>query len=407
MKVLIVDDGQLKAKKLIPFLTGHCSLHGQDVEVVHYASDARDRLRHNKYDLLLLDILLPENVIGDPSSEVSLGLLDEIYEVGALIAPVRIIGLTSDVTAAHQATPRFAEQMWTVIQVDPLSDDWLAPIGKCVDYMSKQRMAIRQAEYGCDLCVITALAEPEMEAVHRLPWNWDVEAPIDNLTFVRKGWFLSGGLRYNVVTSVARRMGMVSTALLAAKMINLFRPRFIVMAGICAGVEGKVNYGDVILADPTWDYQSGKRVKDKDSSAFSIAPKQLGAPDKVAARLEMFRRDLGLWSSIKRAWPSSPMHDLRLLIGPLASGSAVLADGQVVQEIKLQHRNLLGIEMEAYGLYDAASYASDPQPSAMAFKSVCDFADPDKKDSFQAYASYTSAEAVKAFFERYMHELSK
>ncbi|TGD94956.1 hypothetical protein EU555_30015 [Methylobacterium nonmethylotrophicum] len=189
-------------------------------------------------------------------------------------------------------------------------------------------------------------------------------------------------------------------------MITHFRPRFIVMAGICAGVEGKVNYGDVILADPTWDYQSGKRVKDKEVTSFSIAPKQISAPNIVTSRVELLRRDASVWSDIKRGWQSAPQHDLRLVVGPLASGSAVLADGQAVQDIKLQHRNLVGIEMEAYGLYDAAAYAPNPQPNAIAFKSVCDFADPDKKDSWQAYASYTSAQTVRVFFERYMHGLT-
>jgi nucleoside phosphorylase len=80
----------------------------------------------------------------------------------------------------------------------------------------------------------------------------------------------------------------------------------------------------------------------------------------------------------------------------------VLADGETVAEIKLQQRNLIVVEMEAYGLYAAASLAGNPKPIAFALKSVCDFADPDKKNAHQAYAAYTSATALKEFFERFM-----
>src|SRR5262249_40562810 len=111
------------------------------------------------------------------------------------------------------------------------------------------------------------------------------------------------------------------------------------------------------------------------------------------------------WHSIRTDWQSPPNHELRLLIGPIASGSAVLADGQVVAEIKNQERNLLGIEMECYGLFAAASLAAYPRPTTLVFKSVCDFADPDKNDNFQDYASYTSANALRLFLHTFFSDI--
>jgi hypothetical protein len=57
-------------------------------------------------------------------------------------------------------------------------------------------------------------------------------------------------------------------------------------------------------------------------------------------------------------------------------------------------------------LFAAAASADDPAPVAMILKSVCDFADPDKDDDFQAYAAYTSANLLWAFLKQYMNELS-
>jgi nucleoside phosphorylase len=67
-----------------------------------------------------------------------------------------------------------------------------------------------------------------------------------------------------------------------------------------------------------------------------------------------------------------------------------------------QHRKLLGIEMESYGVLAAAEESPRPQPIAFAIKSVCDFADLEKSDSFQHYAAYTSAEVLRRLVEEYL-----
>ena len=61
--------------------------------------------------------------------------------------------------------------------------------------------------------------------------------------------------------------------------------------------------------------------------------------------------------------------------------------------------------MECYGLFAAAFRAPIPRPTPIAFKSVCDFADPDKNDGDQAYAAYTSANALRVFFETYLQDI--
>jgi nucleoside phosphorylase len=202
-------------------------------------------------------------------------------------------------------------------------------------------------------------------------------------------------------------MGMIATAILATKLIQFARPRFLVMAGICAGVEGRVGIGDVVLADPCWDYQSGKYVVDgKVGSRFDIAPHQIAISDAIRVRVDAMRRDRNVWRDIEDRWVvPKPSNGLRLHIGPVASGSAVIADAAQVELVKAQQRQLLGIEMEIYGLLAAAHSANCPKPTAFALKSVCDFADSNKNDNHHAYAAYTSAQSIRAFFERYMHEI--
>ncbi len=52
-----------------------------------------------------------------------------------------------------------------------------------------------------------------------------------------------------------------------------------------------------------------------------------------------------------------------------------------------------------YGVMSAVEYAKSPQPTAIIIKSVCDFADKNKNDDWQKYASYTSAAFANALFQ--------
>ena len=60
------------------------------------------------------------------------------------------------------------------------------------------------------------------------------------------------------------------------------------------------------------------------------------------------------------------------------------------------------IEMEIYGMMLAAESLPDPQPISIAFKSVCDYADPNKNDKWQKYAAYTSATFVYEFIKEHL-----
>ena len=200
---------------------------------------------------------------------------------------------------------------------------------------------------------------------------------------------------------------MVSTSLAAANVINALHPRYIAMTGICAGIKGKAALGDVLLVDPSWDWQSGKRASSKDSdSKFAIAPHQLPVTSIVRAHMEQLRADKDALQEIVKGWDEATPGRLSIVIGPVASGSAVLADSQAVTEVRKQHRELSGIEMKPMVstrlliFFVTTAYG-------FALKSVCDFADADKDDRFQDYAAYTSAQVLRLLFERYGKRLLK
>jgi nucleoside phosphorylase len=401
MKILIADDQASRYKRFIDALAS-IGVECDSVNIESCAKGARDRLQETYYDLLILDILLPLRPESEPEIQSSLDLLFELHEGNEYHKPGRILGITADKEIAGDATAHFEKQTWTVVEFSESSDEWINRTINCVSYIlnEEKKITTEQPSYGVDLAIICALEKPELEEVLKLPWNWSSPRPLDDITFVRDGYFEVDQRKITICATFAPRMGMISTALQSATLISQLRPRLIAMCGICAGVKGKVNYGDVLLADPAWDFQSGKRNRDKENSQFSIAPDQLHPSEKVRTHVQQICGDREALTKIASNYPNAPVVP-KIVIGPVASGSAVLADGEVINEIKIQHRGLVGVEMEIYGMYAAAHRASKPQPQPFALKAVCDFADSGKDDDYQQYAAYTSANVLRLLMERF------
>ncbi len=203
-----------------------------------------------------------------------------------------------------------------------------------------------------------------------------------------------------VVAVAAPGMGMPSASVTCSRVIERFRPRYLVMAGITAGIKGRVNIGDVICADPTWDWGSGKYVVQDGQPNFLPAPFQIPLDPDVRGKIERIESNAVVLAEIVANWPGTrPETPLRLHLGPLASGAAVLADDTLANGIVRHNRYLLGVEMETYAVYHAAFQATRPRPMPVSLKGVCDFADPDKNDAFQNYAAYTSARVIAHLVE--------
>lgn len=402
IKLLVADDNPRRHQKLREALGSISDAVPFELDVVTSANEARQRLERIHYDLMIIDIILPLRPEDEPNEQHSLDLLTELTEYETHRKPNLIVGLTADPELAGRVAPRFDAHLWTVIRYADDNDAWVTQVLNCVRYIHDASARPRAPDFQCDLAIVCALPDPEFRAVLDLPWQWSAPRPLDDVTFVRDGVFEAGGRRRSVMVTCAPRMGMVASALLAGRLIQTARPRILAMVGICAGIRGKTNLGDVLLADPSWDWQSGKRARADEGSLFAIAPHMLDVDATVRARFEQMRSQRALFSAISDAWPRPAPAQLKLVIGPVASGSAVIADSTLVPEIQFQHREVCGVEMEGYGVYAAAAACPGPKPLVFSLKSVCDFADELKDDAHQAYAAYTSAQTLKMFAETYV-----
>jgi nucleoside phosphorylase len=312
--------------------------------------------------------------------------------------------LTAFPEIREKAAQRFAEDLWMVIQYDISSDHWAEQLRRKVEYILLVERSQPIPGYEAFLGIVAALPTPELAAVlDGVPWEWSsIQLPSDASQYY-EGKIRKDSDSRRVVAVAAPRMGMTAAAVTSMKMISAFRPRYLAMVGIAAGVKGRCQLGDIVVADPSWDWGSGKISGVGAASRFQQAPDQIPMDSFLRAKVMLLARNEPVLDAIRRGWKGSTIdHVLRMYVGPAASGAAVLADKRTVEGIIDQHRKLLAIEMETYGVYAAAQGAPLPQPKVFSVKSICDYADDSKSDSHQAYASYTSAQALKVLAEEYI-----
>lgn len=254
-------------------------------------------------------------------------------------------------------------------------------------------------EYGCSVALIMA-TDAEENAVKALYPHWDpLTLQGDTQAYFETRFLSSDGTPQRLIRARQTQMGMTAASALSTKIIYQFRPRYLIMVGIAAGVALKELeeqiYGDVIVADSVWNYEFGKFVPASDgiisfgSIGFQPRPASLEIPSHILPYV--------------RAAIESPENQNHVYIGPIASGSSVVANSEVLaKQIHSQQRETAGLDMEAYAVAYAAANAPAPRPTALIIKSVCDYADSKKSDQYQKFAAYTAAEFANLLYEKFL-----
>jgi len=406
IKTLVVEDDADKRFRLCRALS---EVTGFDMEAMEYATDVHTAKRHlekTSFDLLILDVALPMRGDQAVQKDAGLRLLEELVSrSGRYRVPTHIIGVTGFSDVYDHGAARFSSYLLTLVHYDPTNSDWEHALQARVRHILNaiEGRADDLPEYQSDLAVVCALHTPELTSVLALPWKWSQIAVANDHTIYWRGSYESDGRTRLVHAAASARMGMPAASVLAMKMINAFRPKYLGMTGITAGVRNRVRMGDILIADPSWDWGSGKWTLQEKKPKFMAAPHQIPLRVDIRDKLKAMSRNAILMAEIRSAWPAErPPHELEMRVGPMASGASVLADRQTAERVLSQHRELLGIEMETYGLFAAAEEASEPRPTAFAMKSVVDFADGEKDDRFQAYGAFVSAQMLRRFAEKYL-----
>lgn len=409
ISILIVDDKPSRYASLIQEIIP--KYVAQDsIDFRANLKDSIDALESKLYDLIVVDMMLPLNAWSAPDPAGGVNLLETIRTSTDIKRPQHIVGITAATNDDISVTSAFENNSWVLIREVSGDNSWASRLVNLISHLTATDQAEAELNYQKDICVVTALRTPEFQALQNLPLSWSEALPVDSNTYVYETSIQSGNDCLSVVAANCIRMGTTETALLCSKLIHRYRPRLLVMTGICAGVDGKVNIGDVVIANPSWDWQSCK-VSKKPNEEAQVLPALdfIGVERELLSRLELLANDHTFLATVRSGWPGEvPSAALRIVSGPMASGSVLVADGETIKRVgDTQHRELLALEMEAYAVHAAARSSNKPRPSVLVLKSVCDFGNYLKDDKFQKYAAYTSASCFHEFIIRFGSDLKR
>lgn len=261
-----------------------------------------------------------------------------------------------------------------------------------------------ELDYEADVGIVCALEQIEFDAVRdafggAVAWK---EVGETRYTHVYRETELrtNSGKSLRVVATASTSMGLTAAAIATTQLILQFRPRLVMMIGIAAGTRsGNKQFGDVLVADPSVDYASGKFVNVDGKREFLPDPYPIGINARLRSILQKHASNPAVFTNIRNRWKGQmPPGSNRLHIGPLGAADQVIDDPTRVLEITKNWRKLVGVEMETYAVYRACHESPDPKPRAVSFKSVCDFA-AEKTDSWQEYAAFTASQFAVDFLK--------
>ena len=252
-----------------------------------------------------------------------------------------------------------------------------------------------KAKYDTDVALLSVTTTEFRAVTHFHEWKAKTftndEQIYDIATFERDG------KERTLVHAKISEMGMTAAAATAMKVIYTFRPKYLIMVGIAAGVVQaefeEQMYGDVIVPDIVWNYSAGKFVSpDKAEIVYgNLGFLPRSSSEKIPEEIIPYLRKAA-------ASEENPCH---VYIGPMACGSTVVASRELLEkQVYTQYRHTAGLDMESYAVVYAANHASDPKPTPIIIKSVCDFADSRKSDDYQRFAAYSSCEFAKFLYEK-------
>lgn len=261
------------------------------------------------------------------------------------------------------------------------------------------------SDFGVDVGIICALEHPEFEAVFAAfggAGTWEEFGDARFTHVYRKCTVKTvAGKLLSVIATTSTSMGLTAAAIATTQLVLQFRPRIVLMIGIAAGTRGgDRQFGDVLIADPSIDYNSGKVVLANGIRDFLPDPYPIGLNPRLRSVLHKYRGNSNaVLGKIRSKWHGSlPSGPNRIHMGPLGAADQVIDDPTRILEIQRNWRKLIGVEMETYGVYRACHESPDPKPRFVSFKSVCDFA-AEKTDSWQPFAAFIAAEFAFNFLQ--------
>lgn len=408
LRILIMDDINAKAQTMENVIR-EIFQRGEDViiDLAGSIHDGRSLMYKYDYDLLLLDMVMPEHPGDDNDQSAGIEYLGEIEANQNIHQPLQIIGITMYEEEYGKLQEQFKDKLWYLLFYSEKDNGWKKQLRNKVIQLQRikdgiERSILMRNHY--DVGVICALPE-EFTAIREVFGDDDWEQiNIPGAPYQFYSAVVNSNLRdIRVVLACANRPGNASASTLAATMYYLFTVDELYMAGIMASMDkadkvGKLEPGDVVIGEAVLNYANAKVLDaqgNQDRLAVDNEIEQPQASNEMLSKATALITDttlrVDLDQSIKDEGYRDEEHPVNIVKAKVASGPYVLASEELKADIRRRDRKLRALDMECNGLYLTASLL---HKKALWIKAVSDNGDKNKNDDYHKAAAYTSAAVI-------------
>lgn len=400
IKILIMDDNADKINRIISVLTGMCMVSANNIDIARSLNSGRKKLSENFYDLLLLDLVLPVDDDEPIEPGKSENFIDELSRIGRFKKPVYVIGLSQYEDKVVANTVKYENKLWKLIHYNLQKDDWEQILQNAVEAIlsTKEQLLtslLNKNKY--DIGIVCALSEEfeQMKKASRLEWK-KVNVKGTSNDFFAANLRTEVGHTLKIIAARNNMPGMQAASVMASCMFSLFNIESLFMTGICAGFkkegEDSIDFGDIFIAESEYDYGSGKLCESEDGSYFKKNPKMIECDFDLKGKINTFIEEKHPENLISRALGKENLDLMKKVpsihFKPGACGSYVVANKGFMKDLLKENQKLRGLDMEGYGLYMTSHILGK---KCLMIKSISDFADSNKGDTYHKMCSYSSA----------------
>lgn len=296
--------------------------------------------------------------------------------------------------------------------------------GRVISYNKHELKSNREFKF--DYGIITALYKDEFEEVEK-HFDWVTNRIVGNKKY-RIG-HLKGNPEKKIVAAIPSATGMVDSAIIATQLLELFKPKFLLMSGVCGAVDG-TNIGDIVVAKNIFTFQKGKvsDIKDGEGNPIELFDSNNNKVDydklfdangkQIAISVEKFEVEHDaildfqlldfvepeldkIKDEINKSQVLSVMKKkIDIHFEPMACSTMVInREGYFEDHIKTINRKTIAVEMESYGVARACQFGNEGKTKWIIFKSVMDNTKA-KTDEAKTFAAHTSALFMKELLYR-------
>jgi nucleoside phosphorylase len=404
--VLCLED-QAELARQVEELAYGCFGSNLVFTVAKDVASAKKEVQRTTFDIALIDIQVPFRAGEIPHATGGLLFLDHVLSSVHANRPRYLAGITTDRQAFEKADSQFSSSMFTLVQRDVGSTEWLGRLTRFFSYVESVSVKDEGTRQGArrsgepTLLVVCALHKkelvPSMEAFPSTHWTLIEDGQDPTSCF--KGTVMTRSGQHTVLAAAAHEPGAPVAAALTARLIQKFKPKIVAMTGIAAATSKDCGFGDILFGEHIWDYTTGKATQE----GLRPEVRSVKCDAMVLDQSRQLALDSPFINSVMDEWPGpKPATRLQVHFGPITSGGAVIEDEAQVKRVLARDRKTIGLDMEAYGVAVAAWYSERPSPPVLIAKSVVDHAVPPKTDQWHEYAAYTSARFLSEWANRFL-----